>query len=251
MHIFLESCTTYNDQNPILKSNRFVAVDLFISDHNIRSVKEFYNSNLNLPIISESSKGFSIQAGKTRINFKIDNSIKKPFYHIAFNIPENKIVQAKKWSKGRFDLLSKENGEDIIHFKKWNAHSIYFMDPVGNILEFIAHHKLNNKSTGDFSSNDILYLIEIGIVSEDVISLAQEIKNKTGLVDYIKTDGIFNSSNFRAIGDTSGMLILSRTDRNWLMTDIPAQEIPVNIKMKSNRKEIVHLEKGKYKIEML
>jgi len=251
MHIFLESCMDAPDEKSITNENRFLEVDLFVNKRDLKSQIVFYKTKLKLPIFNESSTGFSVKAGKTRLNFIVDDTIDQPFYHIAFNIPENKINQAKEWSKGRFNLLTKENGEDIIHFKKWNAHSIYFMDPVGNILEFIAHHKLNNKSNGDFTSEDILYLIEVGLVSQDVKSLAHEIKNKIGITDYIKTDGMLNSSKFRAMGDTAGMLILSQTGRNWLMTDKPAEEISLNLKIKSPKKDMVHLESSKYKIELI
>jgi len=251
MHIFLESCMDILDQKSIPTDNRFIEVDLFVNQNDLKSQQNFYSTKLDLQLINESSTGFSINAGKTRLNFNVENTIDQPFYHLAFNIPENKINQAKEWSNRRFDLLIKEGGDDIIHFKKWNAHSIYFMDSGGNILEFIAHHKLNNESDGDFSSDDILYLIEVGLVSQDVKSLANEIKNKTGLKDYIKADELLNSSKFRAMGDTNGMLILSKTGRDWLMTDKAAEEIPLALKMKSQKKDMVHLEKGKYKIELL
>lgn len=253
MHSFLESFTSVSDQKIQAIDNRFIEVDLLINQNELKSQQIFYSTTLNLPLIKESPTSFSIQAGKTQINFIADNIIQEPYYHLAFNIPENKIKQAKKWSQGRFALLTTEDGEDIIHFKKWNAHSIYFMDPGGNVLEFIAHHKLSNKTKGDFTSNDILYLIEVGLVSQNVKSLASEIKNKTGLKDYIKADEIQNSSKFRAVGDTAGMLILSKTERAWLMTDMPSKEIPLNLKMKNEVKQnaIVSLGNNKYKIELI
>lgn len=124
------------------------------------------------------------------------------------------------------------------------------MDPGGNIMEFIAHHKLKNSSDGNFTEKDILYVIEIGLVANDVIELSQNINQTLGLTDYNNSSGLFNSSKFQAVGDTAGMLILSKTGRNWLMTDLPAVESPLNIKVRCDKKGEVLLNQQKYKIEL-
>jgi len=46
------------------------------------------------------------------------------------------------------------------------------------------------------------------------------------------------------------MLILSKTGRNWLMTDIPADEFPLNIKVRSDKKDKIYLNQNKFKIEL-
>lgn len=46
-----------------------------------------------------------VTAGDTRIIFIEDRQAANPFYHFAFNIPENKIVAAREWQLQRSPLL--------------------------------------------------------------------------------------------------------------------------------------------------
>ena len=40
---------------------------------------------------------------------------------------------------------------DIVDYSHWNAHSIFFLDPGGNVVEYIARHDLKNGAPGAFS----------------------------------------------------------------------------------------------------
>jgi hypothetical protein len=74
-------------------------------------------------------------------------------YHFAFNIPENQIRSAKEWLMPRTVLLKDEQGNDYFQHSGWNSEAVYFKDPAGNILEFIARHDLSNAVDGDFDSS--------------------------------------------------------------------------------------------------
>lgn len=132
----------------------------------LNELKNFYSDILELGLIHESQYSFTVKTLNSDITF-LKSSLENPFYHFAFNIPENQIKQAKEWALQRFKLISL-NGEDEFDFLSWNAHSIYFYDPAGNILEFIARHNLNNKSDTDFSGKSILNVSEIGLPVDDV-----------------------------------------------------------------------------------
>jgi len=180
LHLFLESCTNIKELSGNQQLNRFQEVELYTQTKDLAKQKEFYTSKMQLQLVSENTNQFSVKAGETLLKFSGNDDYKKPFYHIAFNIPENKLDEAKQWSNNRFELLLNDYGEDIIYFKKWNAHAIYFMDPVGNILEFIAHHTLKNSSPDKFTEKNLLYIIEVGLVCNNVKALSSDIKQKLG-----------------------------------------------------------------------
>src|SRR5262245_30660752 len=64
------------------------------------AMKTFYGKTLDLGIAVDRPDRFSVLAGETKITF-VANTDKvegrAPFYHFAFNIPENKILKALEW----------------------------------------------------------------------------------------------------------------------------------------------------------
>ncbi len=68
----------------------------------------------------------------------------------AFNIPENQFREAKAWLASRVEI-ARPNGSDEIFYDDWNAHAVYFPDPGGNLVEFIARHNLPDRSEREFN----------------------------------------------------------------------------------------------------
>ena len=169
----------------------------------------FYKDVLEMKV-QLTEKQLVVQAGTTQIVFSPAREGTRPYYHFAFNIPENKILSARKWLGERTKLSvtpvkGREAGmpNDIMPFNHWNSHSLFFWDPAGNILELICRHDLKNGTKGDFRSDEIYYASEIGFVTEDVNQMAGNIKSTFQLEQY---GG--GGSSFRAIGDETGLLIL-------------------------------------------
>lgn len=184
----------------------------------LAEMKKFYHEVLGLPLVEDDTQKFTFSGGQTVITFaQAKPEHGKPFYHMAFNIPENKILEAHDWQKSRTpldrlnaNLRDSEMPEDVVHFRHWNAHSIFFWDPAGNLIEYIARHDLKNKAEGSFSTKDILYASEIGFISEEVTSTALEMKKALGLEQYRGGD-----DNFRALGDEHGLLLVIIRGRRW------------------------------------
>ena len=195
---------------------RILHLDL-ITGVSLIELKKFYTSLIGLPLISEQTGRFTIRAGETTITFIKTNEQAAPFYHFAFNIPENKILQAREWQSKRTSLsatptqlIDDNYPKDIRHFQHWNAHSIFFWDPAGNLVEYIARHDLKNRADGEFSSKDILCSSEIAFIVNDTDVVADEIKTSFGLSQYRGGD-----QNFRAIGDEYGLLLVIKKGRVW------------------------------------
>jgi len=224
------------------KSNRFQQLQLASNADQLEEMRKFYNDVMNLPLTSEDANSVTFQAGRTRMKFYADSNGSSPFYHFAFNIPENKLGKSIDWLSGRARLLKDQRGNHVVHFKWLDAHSVYFYDPAGNILEFIAHHPLKNGRPGNFDVEDILYASEIGLVTDDVPRLGSELDTKLGLTNYASVHHQPASDVFRPIGDPYGFFIVVKQKRTWLMTNDPARLHPVTAAIHGRAHEKLQLE---------
>lgn len=188
----------------------------------VEALRPFYAQVLGLPVQDHTRGSIRVKAGATELIFwpselppasTPTNPTDKPspYYHFAFNIPENKLTASKAWLAPRCPILKRPDGGDEYHFVSWNAHSIYFLDPAGNILEFIARHNLANASPGAFAPADILYASEIALVVDDVRSAADTAKTGLGLDVFANSI----SDQFAAVGDDHRLLIIVKRGRIW------------------------------------
>jgi hypothetical protein len=196
---------------------RILHLDL-ITGASLIDLKKFYTGAIGLQLLSEQSDRFSFRAGETTIQFiKANEKDATPFYHFAFNIPENKILKAREWQLKRTalsatpsQLVDENYPKDIRHFRHWNAHSVFFWDPAGNLVEYIARHDLKNRADGEFSSRDLLCASEIAFIVQDTETIANEIKSSFNMNQYRGGD-----ENFRAVGDENGLLLVIKKGRVW------------------------------------
>ena len=190
----------------------------------------FYSDILGLEMVSEDDHSMNFKAGESILKFSF-SSFGNPYYHFAFNIPNNQIQQAVEWISKRTDIIPVE-GQSIADFRNWNAEALYFMDPTGNILEFIARKDLNNHSGSPFSPYSILNISEAAVVTHDVRTLVSKMEKAYDILPFSKQPV---KDDFAALGDDNGLLILSGNDRHWYPTHIPALPFPVQVSlMKDN-----------------
>ena len=184
----------------------------------LAEMKAFYGKTLELGIVGSRDDRFTVEAGETRITFVSTTDTvegRAPFYHFAFNIPENKIVKALEWQKARTPLLAIPEANraagyppEVVDYRHWNAHSIFFLDPAGNVVEYIARHDLKNGDAHAFGWTDILYASEIGLVVDDVAATAGALKDLAGVAPYKG-----QSDQFTAMGDEYGLLLVMKRGR--------------------------------------
>lgn len=199
---------------------KFKQVTLITSQ--LASLKTFYTELLGIPLIDSDEHAFSIDMGQTQLIFKQGESY---LYHLAFNIPRNQFAEGKAWLAERVPLVD-VMGNDQIHFTAWNAHSVYFYDTAGNIMEFIARHDLDNDSDVPFSGTSLCSISEVGMVTDDVQNFTKSLKSTFDVPVY-DGDG---SDVFSAIGDPEGLLIVVPEGREWFpATGIHATFCPLEI----------------------
>ena len=202
--------------SPFLSSNlimRFHRILLYTNQ--LSALRDFYKNILQLPVDVYDGK-IAIKTGKTELVFEqLDTPCQ---YHFAFNIPQNQIEQALEWLKEKVTLLiDPETNSTIIDFVSWNAHSLYFLDPAGNVVEFIARHDMENGSKSTFGAGSILNVSEIGMPVESIE------KAFTQLQDYFRLNRYSgNYERFCAAGDEEGLFILVQKTHKWFPTEIPS-----------------------------
>lgn len=191
---------------------------------------KFYADTLELPV-ALGPEGLEVRAGNTSILFTQAEANFHGAYHFAFNIPSNQIQSGKRWLEARLSLLRDNAGTEEFKSQSWNSDSVYFKDAAGNILEFIARHALDNAEDGEFDSDQILNVSEIGLPSENVIGLAEELCSKLGLSVFKQSP----NEHFTPVGDDHGLFILPVRDRIWMPdSGVPARLLPVVVRGEAN-----------------
>lgn len=188
--------------------------------------RDFYLGVFGFNEAATSEGDLTIQAGSSRLVFYRATAGQEGAYHFAFNIRENAFAEAKEWVSRRASLIKNSAGDDQFHFGSWNADALYFYDPAGNILEFIARHDLApGPVEGAFDARGVLSVSEIGLSTEDVAATVTGLETGLGVEVY---DGA-GSDTFTAVGDIQGLLIVVKAGRVWFPdTGISARPLPVD-----------------------
>jgi catechol-2,3-dioxygenase len=169
---------------------------------------EFYSKTLGLVLIHQTGNEAQFKIGKSRLILM--KSARSHPYHLAINIPSNRLKEALAWLKLRVDILKSE-GNEIQDFSAWNAQSVYFYDQDKNIVELIARKHLNNENQAPFDADSFLEISEIGLPVNDLEATYNGLR---AILDIQIYDGDFEK--FCAIGDERGLFIcIDKTAKTW------------------------------------
>ncbi len=197
---------------------------------------DFYANTLGFEVIKHTDDLFTIRIGWSLLTFQ--KSDKEHKYHYCFLIPSNKLLEALNWMEKRVEIIDIDNGQKTVNFEGWNADSFYFYDASGNIAEFIVRYDLNNEVHDDFDILKVLCLNEIGLPSDDIVKVNNQLKFEIG-IDTWKGD----TERFGTIGDQEGIFLIP----NYKIKDI---WFPTNIKIRPEPFECVVENNGnKYFVE--
>jgi catechol 2,3-dioxygenase-like lactoylglutathione lyase family enzyme len=195
----------------ILASMQIQTVELWVE--NLDRQAHFYRQTLGLLVVQQPAKAaVEIQAGNTRLILHQSEGSPSGHYHYAFDVPENQFDAAFAWLEQRVQPEANVNGQTHFQFEHWNADSVYFKDPDGNILELIARHNQPNASEAVFSARSILSVSEFGIACNAVPQMVRLLCEGLSVRPY---DGA-GSEEFTAVGDELGLLIVVRRGRIWM-----------------------------------
>lgn len=189
-------------------------LEIEILTDNIDNTEKFYSGTLGFKMIYKSPDCLSYSTGSSTLTFRKSFN-ENPIYHVAFNIPNNKLEETINWTSSKFDLIKVDSENTIADFKSWNAKAIYFYDNNGNILEFIARFDLDNKSVEPFEISSIQSISEMGIVTDDVPAFCNQLIKEENIPLFNKGT---RDENFTAMGDDNGLFIIVKTNRKWFPT---------------------------------
>lgn len=198
--------------------------ELELASADLKRTLEFYSGVLGLEVVEREPGKLAFQLGDTKLVFVdaegVESEGVEPVYHMAFDIPCNKLQEALNWMAARVEVLLLPDGGRIMNFANWQAESFYFFDTTGNLLECIVRHDQKEEASGAFGAEQLLRVSELGIVTEHVPTLVDKLQTEHGLLPFVKQPVL---ENFAAIGDETGLLILSQEGRNWFPTQLPAK----------------------------
>lgn len=199
-----------------------------LETHVLPALKRFYTEVLGLSLVREGRRFFSVKVGQSTLKFQTTEEVdEEPFYHFAFNIPENQLDEARRWLTDRGVKLIQKDNSDLFHFKDWNADAIFFYDPAGNIVELIARHNLENARRKPFGVSSFLNISEIGVAVDNVAMFCDQLKEQFD-ANLWKGD----RKNFAAVGDENGLFIVVPIDRPWFPVDRKAVAYPIAVDVK-------------------
>ena len=186
--------------------------------------RDFYVTRLGLHLLDSNDHRFTVRAGWTEISFL--EWPEKNTYHFCFLIPANQLDEAQSWLSERTPLIPIEPGRVAQDFPDWEATSIYFHDPAGNLLEFIDHRTLDNASEQAFSAGSLLGVNEIGLPVSD-IAATDELLTRVMCTTFWKGD----RERFGTHGGAEGRLLLPNdgVKTTWFPTATPVQRAPLGV----------------------
>jgi catechol 2,3-dioxygenase-like lactoylglutathione lyase family enzyme len=205
-------------------------LELELLSDDILKTEVFYNEVLGLETIHKDSSSVSFNAGSTKLTFRSSINV-KPVYHFAFDVPNNKLLEAFAWIEKEAEIMYVIPPDKIADFYNWNAKSFYFYDNNGNILEFIVRNDLDNASQKAFDGSSILSVSEIGLVSKNVVVQCDELFDKYGLTAYSKQPKL---NKFIVLGTVTGLFILVEENRDWYPTDKKSKSFWTKIVFSNN-----------------
>lgn len=158
----------------------------------------------------------------------------RPSHHVALEVAEDRLVEASEWLARASPLVQLRDGETIVDFPAWVAHSVYATTPGGHVIELIARHRRPWEpwSPATMAPEDVRGsglvrgISEVGITTPDVGALVDRLEALGETLWFgDPQDG------FAAVGDESGLLICVREWRPWFPTDRPATPGPLSIEL--------------------
>ena len=211
---------------------------LFLLTNDLAGTRQFYHDLLQVQIVGETGAHISFKFGNSLLTFFETSVVQGPFYHFAFSVPNNKLEEALTWATNFIKILSYLASSLIADFKGWNARAFYFHDNNQNILEFITHYDQETFNNSSFTVSLISGICEIGVVVPDVRNACNILNVDYHIPYFIKGPHL---NDFSVMGDSNGMLVVSKTGRGWLPTQRASERYwtKLIIEEKTHRQELI------------
>lgn len=206
--------------------------------NNIKALRRFYGNVLELDLTDSAPEHFTVRFGESHLTFK--HTEQPAFYHFAINIPGNQFSMMKYWITDRL-TLNREEGRDEVYFPSFDADSMYFEDPAGNIVELIGRRKRD--LFGDLTKESFLNISEMSITTPHVVEVGDQLQD-LGIPLRNGTEVEPNELNFLGRGDT--FMVLVPPGRRWYFSKKTSETFPLEMTWND---EVIKLD-GEGKLEL-
>lgn len=189
--------------------------ELVLECKDLALVKDFWVNRMGMELLAQNATSFSVRIGTSKLKFVRHPGNASPFYHFAVNIPENQIEQAFEWIRERAQVIRQDGtGAEIIHKPLFNAHSLFFHDPAGNVVELTARHVLTNTLEGTFTKNMLLKISEVSIITKNTRECAELMTAQLGVREFERS-----TTGYKPIGGAEGILAFVVTGKTFLPSE--------------------------------
>jgi hypothetical protein len=226
----------------------FVAVRFEASGRSWPDLVSFYGGRLGLGVEDIGEEPLEFRVGDQRLIFRRSEPDAEPFYHFALLVPGDRFEAASEWFAARVELLpDPDSGDTAFHFDAWDARASYFVDPVGNIVEFIAHRTVAETGSREpFDPAELAGFSEVGVVVDDKPAATRTLQGDLGLEIW---DGEVDDARRLAFaGERARTLIVCPAGRGWMPTGRPAEIHPVDVALRAPRKALSQLPGAPHRI---
>jgi catechol-2,3-dioxygenase len=197
---------------------------LSLHTHRLAEVCDFYAQVLGVPVREQGGSQITLQCGSSTLQFLEGEAA---YYHFAINISPDQLHRAADWLREKGIPLLPMDGQDIVPFPNWDAEAIYFYDPAGNIVEFIARHRLPRSGRPIFGIDDLLSISEIGLPTHHFQEVKSFVETQLGLPIFGNPSPVF-----AALGDDHGLWILvDAAEKRWIPNMEPALPFPLEARV--------------------
>ncbi len=195
--------------------------EITLKTDSLEELLRFYESHLKLHPVERGDNFATLRIGSTELRWETTDRW-KPFYHFAIDVPPSAFTRIVKDLETRLPLLE-EDGQRIHQFLDWNATSVYFLDPSGNIVELIARFNLTPLTKESTFPQCLLRLSEIGFPCTNLEAEVQRLA-----LPVWKDYGVL-----KAVGYETALMILVPEGRGWKPTRRPAKFFPFRCTMRA------------------
>lgn len=199
---------------------------------NFDAMEAFYTDTFGLPVVERATDRFAVEVGDTVVEFTRTDDDTDPFYHFTWDVPENRFDEAKAWLDERTELLESPSGDHEVYFEALDFHSVYFLDPAGNLGEFAARHSLDTASDRSFDATEFVRVSEVGVPVEDVVDAVETLEAETVISPHPAAEEI--NPEICPVGNDAGMFPMMKVGKEWFMTDKPAEVHPITVELRGD-----------------
>lgn len=197
---------------------------------------------LELNILETSEDFFTVEIGTSKLTFK--ESDKPCFYHFAINIPGNQFSIIKHRIAERIPL-NRDRGLDEIYFSSFDADSMYFEDPAGNVVELIGRRKRDLFGDPSFAEA-FLNISEVGVVTPHLEEVSDELQD----IGLPLRGAVLDADSVNFLGKDEAFFVLVRPGRKWYFSDSISEVFPLTATLETdytvqiNEEGIANIEKA-------